>query len=179
MRVVPNLPTSREAVCAQCLLPPSALGDFPSCGGRGGAIWKSGGNFRTHTLTPARHKVLQLSLSVSLGNLYGNGFSCATPSILDKIHLLYHMQLGEVTLGNSFSLQALYCSVAFYVPITLLFTFGISVTCSVTWFLLVSGQYCSPVCADGASRIISVKELIGSSSVAVSKISSSVSVKNG
>lgn len=47
---------------------------------------------------------------------------------------------------------------------------------SVTWFPLVSGQHYSLISA--ASRIISIKELIGSGFSAVSKISSSVSVKN-
>lgn len=64
----PEPPDHREAVHAQSL-PPSALGDFPFCGARGGVIWKSGCNFETCTQTPAWHKVLQLSLSVSWENL--------------------------------------------------------------------------------------------------------------
>lgn len=74
------------------------------------------------------------------------------------------MQLVEVAIREYFFPRALYYSIAFYMPITLLVILRISVTCSVTWFLLVSGRYCSPVSADAASRIISVKELIGSSS---------------
>lgn len=65
----PEPPDHREAVCAQSL-PPSALGDFPFCGARGGMIWKSRGNFETCTQTPPSGTKYYSSPSVWVGKIF-------------------------------------------------------------------------------------------------------------
>lgn len=139
----------------QWLLLPPALGNVPPCGA-GGWIWRSG--VTTSPRPPSALTCWQRfshsdwlpytkchrSLWVRVRKTFmAPCFNMCLCPILDKAQFLYEIWVVEVEIRACFFSPALYYSIAFYVPVTLLVLLWIPET----WFHLLSGWHCSLLCS--------------------------------